>query len=237
MSEAWSHTQTEANRPWRRADSVKPLDLNVLPPRYRPKRPTLLTTMPWVLLILLAGLVYPANVRFLEAARAFQRVAARYEHVRDALDEYSPLIAEAEALQGQLDAEISRAAAIEAIYADVQIQQVVWSDILRRVIAAQPANLIILTIDQLDEEISLSGTADSHLSVLTLRSELRAADLFEEVEIVSITLVPPEEETPAAPADEGETVDTEGSSPAEAQRYSFELLLRLPLAAEEQGSD
>lgn len=229
MSEAWSHAQIQRREKPPRAASATKLRMNVLPPRYRPRRLTLRSIAPWLLLLTLAGLVFPANARFREAAAAFQAVESHYEQVREALAAYSPLIAEAEALQTQIEAETARADAIEAIYADVQIQQVVWGEMISKVLAAQPENLFILSIDQLDDEVSLSGTADSHATVLKLQSNLRATSLFDEVEILSITLIPEEAEATPPPA-EGETAEGEMPSAAEVQRYSFEMRLLVPLA-------
>ncbi|NIV40563.1 MAG: hypothetical protein GWN58_67530, partial [Anaerolineae bacterium] len=133
------------------------LDLNVLPKRYQPSRPSFLTISAWLLFLVLLGLLVPSTTQFQEASSslAAQRIRLELAQEQLAQDRSSP--EELETLRADIEATWRRAEELQVSLASLNIQTVQWGPRLAEAVAAAPAGIRFESVQEDSDLITIVG--------------------------------------------------------------------------------
>jgi Tfp pilus assembly protein PilN len=213
--------ETETTRPLRGTRDL--FDINILPARYRPKRLTLIGLLPWLLLIVLLGTIYPTYTLAVQSQGNFQDSRLALAKVQADLDFYQNNSQEEEALQSQIDDAETQREAILLSFGGLQFSTVKWSPILSEIHLQLPAGVSWVQIAQQDQKIRLDGVATEYQLVINLRDTLQTINSLGTVAIDSIERVETEDiPDPSSVEDEGITADEEPFT-----AYRFTILTNL----------
>lgn len=194
-------------------------DLNILPARYRPTRPSLITVGAWLLFIVLLMLLYPSYLRFTEASASLAVQKFHLRAAQDRLDSTEIQPQELEDTRAEIELARETAVGLRQALAEVRIQTMLWGPQLKTVVAASPVSVEIESLRHEQSALAITGTAQEYGAVLDFAEELRSLGDFDSVTVEAISRVeasvleqvlaaegePPAPVTPEAEAEEGAT--------------------------------
>lgn len=194
----------------------KLLDLNLLPEQYRRRKLSFRIIRPWLLMLAFAFLLAPTTKILVDANAEVAHLEYELNRAQDALEQFSDVSAEREALVTRLEEALTQAERIEEAYQSVAIQHIDWSEVLNSVVRAVPSGVELTDVTQYADEFVLTGVTDNYLLPLTYADRLRATGLF-----VSVTLEAVDRLDPVEISDEIE------AEPTPQPRFQFEIALGL----------
>lgn len=198
-------------------------DLNLLPARYRPTRPSLTTVGAWLLFVILLGLLYPSYTRFQEASSSLAAQRVRLDAAQERLDNTLVQPQQLEETRAEIELARETAAGLRQALAEVRIQTMLWGFQLKSVVAALPASVEIESLRHEQSALGIAGTAQEYGAVLEYAEALRSLGDFDSVSVEAISRVeagvleellaaegePPAPVTPEAEVEEGEAAPVE----------------------------
>ena len=180
-------------------------DINILPDRFRRKRLSLANVLPWLILVVLLGTIYPTWQLASQAQTTFQGQRLSLAQIQAEFDLYQTNTQEQEDLQAQIDSALAQKEALIESYGGLEFSTVPWSPTLYQINQVLPGGVSWSQIAQRDQSIQLEGVSPEYMLVIDLMNSLRGVEGLESVEINSIEVIDPEafstpsEETGAAP--------------------------------------
>jgi Tfp pilus assembly protein PilN len=187
--------------------TLKMFDINILPQRYRRRRPRLIAILPWLIFILLLGALYQTGLMAMQAQAGFQQKQIELSEIQDTLENYMAAANEKEALQAEVDARKEARDLILESYQGLEIQGSNWSNLLHTLERTIPSGIQLSLLYQVENEIRLEGEAESYDFVLEFLDALELREELSEVYIGSVTQVEDEDgEPPVIISEDGETV-------------------------------
>lgn len=197
------------------------LDLNVLPQRHRRPRLRWAAAAPWLSLLGLIILLYPIFQWFTTTNQAFNLVARNLDRQSATqIAMRAPSGTEA-ALSTQIAQARDQAEALASVAETVNLQQVAWGDTLQFALDQAPAGATVLSVEQEDDNLVLSGDASTYQVPLAYAQRLRDSGRFLAVSVNVISRIPETSPTPAATPTE-----SAGGSTAAAGPFTFRLTLQ-----------
>lgn len=213
---------TSESRPARPLRGSRDLfDINILPDRFRRKKLTLMVLLPWLLLAVLLGTIYPVYILANKTQDTFQEKRLALARVQAELDFYQTSSQEREDLQTQLDDALAQKDAIIQSYGGLQLDNIQWSPTLIQINQQLPEGASWIQISQQDKTIRLDGVAREYHLVLDLQDALNSLAGLVEVEIDSIEQIDLEELPESFAEEEAEALL---SSVAPPTYYRFSIL-------------
>ena len=203
--------------------SVGLFDINILPQRYRRKRIRLVSILPWLLFIVLLGLLYFSGILALEAQAQYKLSQTDLAQVQSALENYQSTAEEVDFLENELVAAYQLRDQITDSYLGIDLNVTNWSDTLFSIKRIIPEGISLTLITQQDNQILLQGISNSYPIILDLVEKLSGLDSVQSVQIETVTQI-----IEAEPR--GEEVETgEESQPGTLKNpsYSFSILTTL----------
>ncbi len=196
----------DQNAPLLIRGSIDLFDINILPQRFLERKFTLISVIPWLILLFLMGSIYPAAQYALEAQKIFQEKQSELIKTRANLEINQSNTSALAAIQEEIDSANLRRDEILESYGGIQLKGTAWSDTLNQINLITPDGLSWVLLSQKDNEIQLEGYTNSYQVVIDLNAELNQLDGLENAEIVSLVQVldPGSETLPFLPAGEGE---------------------------------
>ena len=203
------------------------LDINILPERYRRRKIRLMSILPWLLLVILLALLYPAVVQALQAEEEFQESKQAYQAIQATVESYRSLENEIETLESALEAANQQLESFSASYGDFQLQSTNRSEQLDLILSAKPPGITLGNLVQQGGEIILEGTADAYQLPLQMVESLQSLERFSSVRLKAIQAVISEQagSTPV-PSEE------EQPPPTPTPGYTFQISIR---SGDEEG--
>lgn len=164
-------------------------DLNLLPARYRPTRPSLATVGAWLLFVALLGLLYPSYTRFQEASGSLGAQRVRLSAAQERLDNTQVQPQQLEEARAEIELARETAAGLQEALAEVRIQTLLWGLQLKSVVAALPTSVEIESLRHEQAALGIAGTAQEYGAVLDYAEDLRSLGDFESVTVEAISRV------------------------------------------------
>lgn len=205
------------------------IDINLIPSRYQARKLKLRSLRPWLFILASALVLVFALQHYARVHARMRSVEGDLATVQGALSDYQPLIEERDALISQLDGAKLQIAEIEDAYQAIDIQNVIWSEILDFAVQTAPPDVEFTFVDQSAGVVVISGVAERYLSPITFADDLAASGRFEDVLIESIVKVEPALEVVA---EEGEDAEEPTVIALPEPVYEFEITLVLFEASE-----
>lgn len=196
-------------------------DINILPDRFRRKKLTLMGLLPWLILIILLGSIYPTYNLATLSQGTFQDNRLALARVQADLDFYQSNSQEQEELQSQLDDAMDQKEAIIQSYGGLQFSSQKWNPTLFQINQLLPEGVSWTQISQQNETIRLDGIATEYQLVIDLLDSLKSLDSLEVVEIESIEQIESEETLTTPPEGEDDQITPSEVPPI---IYSFTIL-------------
>lgn len=168
-----------------------PLDINILPQQYRPRRIT--TPVAIAILVtaaLLLGLI-PAHAALRAAQAQTTKVQARLDRAQMALTQSEVDQGELERLNEQIEQAREQIAQLRTQLATVGEWSPRRSDGISAAARALASPVRIITIAQLGDTFTLTGEADSQAAVLDYARALRSSGKFANVRVLSVVNTDP----------------------------------------------
>jgi len=175
------------------------LDLNLLPARHRPKRPSVASLLTWVLLIALLAMLLPAWQWFNQQALAYQTTATEAGQLAQALqggtqgEDLDAMATEAAGLQARADE-------LEAALAGVGLRRLTWSEALPQVLDHTPAGIAYIEIIDHGDTVVLEGSSIDEVLPLALVENLTGLGIFAGVRLEALDRLAVDESTPTPTA-------------------------------------
>jgi Tfp pilus assembly protein PilN len=196
-------------------------DINILPERYRRRRLSLMVLLPWLLLIILLGTIYPTYQLAVNSQAGFREKRQELAEAQAALEIYQSNNQERDDLQTQIDTSSAQRDAIIQSLGGLQLSSSKWSPTLFQIESQIPGGIRLSGLSQQGETIRLNGTADQYELVINLLDSLLALDNLKHVGIDSIERVELENMPTPVPEVEG---DSDLSPPEEPTYFRFTIL-------------
>ncbi len=215
------------NRKGKNNKSQELLNINVLPDRYRRKKFRLMNILPWLLLVILLALLYPAVVQALQAEEEFQESKQAFQAIQATVESYRSLENEIETLESALEAANQQLESFSASYGDFQLQSTTRSEQLDLILSAKPPGITLGNLVQQGGEIILEGTADAYQLPLQMVESLQSLERFSSVRLKAIQAVI-SEQTGSTPVPSEE----EQPPPTPTPGYTFQISIR---SGDEEG--
>lgn len=211
----------DQNAPLLIRGSIDLFDINILPQRFLERKFTLISVIPWLILLFLMGSIYPAAQYALEAQKIFQEKQSELIKTRANLEINQSNTSALAAIQEEIDSANLRRDEILESYGGIQLKGTAWSDTLNQINLITPEGLSWVLLSQKENEIQLEGYTNSYQVVIDLNAELNQLDGLENAEIVSLVQVldPVSDTLPFLPAVEGELLPS-----APSPIYSFRIV-------------
>ena len=204
-------------------------DINILPPRYRRKRLTLLMVLPWLLLLILLGTIYPTYIMAVQTQDAFreQRLAVAQTQVK--LDFFQVSNEELESLQKQIEERTIEQDLILDSYSGLNLDPEVWSSPLYQIESAVPPGVVLSYLSRQGNAYRIEGISAQYQRVIDFKDALAGNPSLAEVEIDLIERIDEDEAPllPSLPPPSGE--DGEDAGPPALVYYSFTILFHSSL--------
>lgn len=198
-------------------------DINILPDRFRRKKLTLMVLLPWLLLAVLLGTIYPVYTLANKTQNTFQEKRLALARVQAELDFYQTSSQEREDLQTRLDDALDQKDAIILSYGGLQLENNQWSSTLVQINQQLPEGASWVQISRQDQTIRLDGIAREYPLVLDLLDSLNGLDGLTEVEIDSIEQIDLDEIPESLLENEADALLSSISPPT---YYRFTILAR-----------
>lgn len=181
-------------------------DINILPDRFRRKKLSLVSILPWVILAVLLGTIYPTYQLAIQEQSTFRENRLALSRVQAELDFYQTNSEEQEDLQNQIDEALAQKDAIIISFGGLKFSAFKWSPTLVQIDQLLPEGVSWVQISQQDEFIQLDGYSAEYQGVINLLDSLKSLDSLGSVEISSIEQMDPEEASEAASESEAPVV-------------------------------
>jgi Tfp pilus assembly protein PilN len=210
----------ELNKTISLVGSVGLFDINILPQRYRRKRIGWVNILPWLLFIVLLGLLYFSGTLALEAQAQFKQSQIDLAQVQSALESYQSSAEEVDLLENEA---YQLRDQITASYQGIDLTGTHWSDTLFNIQGIIPEGISLTLITHRENHILLQGISNSYPVILDLVEKLNELDAVQSVQIETVTQIIEAEPT-------GVEVETgEESQPGTSKNtpYSFSILTTL----------
>lgn len=204
-------------------DDPNLIELNVLPQRYRRRRFQLLTVLPWVLWVLLLALLYPIGTRFIRTEESFQEASREFQQVQLTMQEYQPLAEEIESLQSELETVNEEAEKIRTSLEEIKVESPQWSELISLVHQETPLRVELDRISQGENQIFVSGLADTYRDILIMAENLNSHDEFTDAQLESITRVNLPQPTPQS--ESAENLPSPTTTPPTG--YTFQITITI----------
>jgi len=156
----------ELNKTLSLVGSVGLFDINILPQRYRRKRIRLVSILPWLLFIVLLGLLYFSGILALEAQAQFKQSQIDLAQVQSALENYQSSAEQVESLENEIEAANLLRDQITDSYQGVDLTGTHWSDTLFSIKGIIPEGISLSLVTQQENQILLQGISNSY-SIIT----------------------------------------------------------------------
>jgi Tfp pilus assembly protein PilN len=196
-------------------------DINILPDRYRRRKITPVSILPWLILVFLLGALYPAGINARAAQSEFRETQSELLMTRAELEIMQTNTDALEKIQNEISAEIDRRDQILNSYGGISLKSVSWNETLLRIYQITPPDIVWNYVSQQENEIQLEGTAASYQAVLDLTESLNNVSGIEQAEIISLEQITGEDAALTTTLTEGEEVV---SAPDPAAPYTFTIL-------------
>ena len=163
----------------------RPLDINILPEQYRPRR----ITAPMVLAIVAVAVLLLGLVPTYSVLIAMQ---ARTDNAQTRLDQAQASLAQAQVDPEQLEVDQQieqmreQIAALQAEFGGLDQRHVHRSAAISGIVTALVPHVHIITIAQNGNDFSLTGNASDYTLVLSYARALQSSGRFATVRVVSI---------------------------------------------------
>jgi Tfp pilus assembly protein PilN len=177
-------------------------DINILPDRFRRKKLSLASILPWLILAVLLGTIYPTYQLAIQEQSAFRDNRLALARVQAELDFYQTSSQEQEDLQNQIDDALAQKDAIILSFGGLKFSNIKWSPTLFQINQLLPEGVSWVQISQQNESIQLDGYSAEYQRVINLLDSLKSLDNLGSVEISSIEQMDPEEGSVTAPDSE-----------------------------------
>ena len=198
-------------------------DINILPDRFRRRKLTVMILLPWLLLAVLLGTIYPVYTLANQTQSTFQEKRLAMARVQAELDFYQINSQEREQLQTQLDDALAQKDAIVQSYGGLQLSTYKWSPTLVQINQQLPEGINWVQVSQQDKTIRLDGIAREYLLVLDLLNSLDGLDSLADVEIDLIEKIDLEDIPEFLLENEADTLLSSVAAPT---YYRFTILAR-----------
>jgi len=210
----------ELNKTLSLVGSVGLFDINILPQRYRRKRIRLVSILPWLLFIVLLGLLYFSGILALEAQAQFKQSQIDLAQVQSALENYQSSAEQVESLENEIEAVYLLRDQITDSYQGIDLSSTHWSDTLFSIKGIIPEGISLSLVTQQENQILLQGISNSYSIILDLVENLNGLDAVQNVQIESVTRIVEAEPS----VDIIETEDDSQPSTSTNPSYSFSIL-------------
>ena len=187
MDDPKQKISNELNKTLSLVGSVGLFDINILPQRYRRKRFRLASILPWLLFIVLLGLLYFSGIMALEAQAQFKQSQIYLAQVQTALENYQSSAEEVDLLENELEAAYLLRDQITDSYQGFDLTSTHWSDTLFSIKGTIPEGISLSLVTQRENQILLQGISNSYSIILDLVENLNELDAVKSVQIESIT--------------------------------------------------
>ncbi len=180
----------DQNAPLLVRGSIDLFNINILPQRFLGRKITLFSVLPWLILIILIGTIYPAVQYTLEAQAVFQEKKDQLVLTRANLEINQSNSSALSEIQEQIDSANERKSQILESFGGIQLRGTAWKNTLSQINLITPDGLSLTLISQQDNEIQLEGYANSYQVVIDLNDDLKMLDGLQSSEIISLEQVP-----------------------------------------------
>ena len=161
---------------------AKKIDLNLLPPEYRPAKKSKLSIILILVAILLACAFAPIFIAKTGVDSDIEPLRTELSSLQATLQANLATNAEANAIQTQIDDNISKLAVMEADYQTFISTRLIWSAILEEINDITPKSKITVnTLGLSDKSIVFSGTATKRQYIIDYETTLEDSPFFSEV--------------------------------------------------------
>lgn len=186
--------------------SIELFDINILPERYKRRKITFISALPWIILLILVGGIYPAVMNALNSQDDFREKRAELILTKTELDAIQANTESLENLQNEIISETEKRDQILDSYGGMDLQGTSWNETLLLIYKTTTPDIVLDSVVQTENEILLDGTGISYQAVLDFYDALKVLTDLQRVEITSIEQVMNEETViPAITTDEGGT--------------------------------
>ena len=203
------------------AGTLSLFDINILPDRFRRRKFRLVNALPWLVLIVLLGTLYPATISTFQAQAEFRLKQIEFTDLQSTLTNYQIAAVEMENIQAEIESQIEIRDQIEASYQGIDLQGTYWSHLLFQIDQTTPAGISWTQITQVEDQIRLEGIASTYPTILILQDSLAEINGILSVQIESVDQVLDEADGPTL-------VETDGTSEGnlnQTRPYLFSLLV------------
>lgn len=176
------------------------LDINILPARYRRRGIDLKSALPSLICTALALLLAPSIYLLVDIRAQHIQAQEALSLAEQSLASHQPFITDREAMVAELEQLRMQSAQIKAAATGAVIQEVRWGDVVGAILAAEPEDVDLVSLDQNESEVIISGSAADHVLVLNFGDRLMESDWIRAITINSIEQYLP---SPSPGADEG----------------------------------
>ena len=184
--------------------SVDLFDINILPFRLQRRKVTLVRVLPWLILPILMGALYPTGINTLNAQNDFREKRADLLLTQAELEIMQTNTQSLENIQSEIANEIERRNQILESYGGINLQGTNWNETLRRIHQITPPEIVWNSISQQGDEITLEGIAASYQFVIDLSDSLNDLKGLQSAEIIFVEQVSSEDLIAAPLVLEGE---------------------------------
>jgi len=209
------------NQPIALTGSLDLFDINILPQRYRRKRIRLVSILPWPILIILLGMLYPAGINALDAQAQFIQSKSDLNQVQSQMENYQSISEEMNSLEIEIEEATQLKDQILASYQGIDLRGTNWSETLFLIQEIIPEEISLTLVSQFEDQIQIDGVSDSYEIILDFEGRLRGLDAVFRAQIDSVELIIEEVQEPVLADDEEET----GITFSQITSYSFTILV------------
>ena len=207
----------DLNKPLALVGSIRLFDINILPQRYRRKRIRLLGILPWLLFIVLLGLLYFSGILALDAQAQFKQSQIDLAQIQSALESYQSSAEEIDFLENELEAAYQLRDQITSSYQGIDLTGTHWSDTLFSIKGIIPEGISSTLITHRENHVLLQGISNSYPVILDLVEKLNELDGVQSVQIETVTQI----------VEVVETGDESRPDTSKNPSYSFSILTTL----------
>jgi len=200
-------------------------DINILPARYQRKRLTFLMILPWLLLLILLGTIYPTYTIAAKTQDIFRQARLDFAQTQVKLDFFQSNTEELELLQSQIEEKTAERDQILESYSGLDLAPEDWSPTLFKIQAAVPQGIALSYLSRQDDAYRLEGIASQYALIIDLSDALAGIDALSEIEIDQIEQIP-EDDAPVLPNLPPTEADPENpdTAPVRPTFYAFTIL-------------
>ncbi|MEJ2413462.1 MAG: PilN domain-containing protein [Anaerolineales bacterium] len=199
-------------------------DINILPARYQRKQLTFLMILPWLLLLILLGTLYPTYTIAVKTQDIFRQARLDFAQTQVKLDFFQSNTEELELLQTQIEEKTAERDQILESYSGLDLAPEDWSPTLFKIQAAVPKGIVLSFLSRQGDAYRLEGIASQYLLVSDLADDLAGIDALTDIEIDQIEQIA-QENAPVLPdLPPTEAPENPETAPAEPTFYAFTIL-------------